>query len=461
MTHLTRQLELSSPKLRFFIVALAVGTLLASDPSNSEAQNNVALAKSIQSQIDSSGRSPREVTLEVLLESVDQASPEILLAKAQVERQAGVLKAARSNFLPNLGVVGTTSFGEGSSSEDRFRSSRSWDAKLELEQKLYLGGRNRAIYSKSKSLLRAAKHRTSTARNHLKFKVKEAFYRLLLVREQFTHKDELKSLLQIELKKESLRYKNGISPAVNKLRVELDLEKLKAEQVRLRQEEQDLISYILQLSAHDGKEGIELIGLLPTELPNISHTVLEEAAQTNRSEHLRFRELARAAEFETKASRAFSRPELSFFANYGLENGVEGASEGDGWRAGLRAKWKIFDGFENDGIVETAKAEEKIRQLQYSNFKLSLNRDISQTLTLLEEARALLSNTEPQLKKARENLRLLKLRYQAGQAKQIEFLEASNTLKEAAWAYTDSKFKAAIALALVEKVTQTKIINLL
>jgi len=401
------------------------------------------------------------ITLSDLLDNLDQTSPELLLSKAQVRRQQGMLKAARSNFLPNLGIVATSSLGE-----DRFSqadSSESWEARLELEQKLYIGGRYSATYSKSKSLLRAAEYRTSGAKNHLSFKIKEAFYRLLLAKEKISLKSELKELLESEFRKEGLRVQNGIKPEVNALRIRLELGKIEDELLALHKSKSFLGAYLLELAAFPEANKPLFSGELPRSGNFISLIELQKAAATNRSEHQRFKHLIEAAEEETQAGRALYKPELSFFANYGFEEGFRrdnDASEADSWRMGLRAKWRFFDGFEADGLIEAAKAEEEIRQHQFSSFKHSLKKETSSAYYAALSAQDQLELAFPRLEQSRKNLRLIKLRYQAGEAKQIELIQACQSVRESGEAYAEARFRVAMAEALMEKATQTSIENL-
>ena len=403
-------------------------------------------------------------TLADVLDLAKKNSPELMLSAAQEERQEGKLKAARSNFYPNIVLDGETTVGryrEGNFEESD--AERNIRLALLVDQKIYTGGRNKATYKKAKALQEAARLRNKVVTNHLFFKIKESFYRYLTTSRKIEITEEHFLELEKELKKEKARFLAGSSPKVYSLRLEQALATTRSQLRSLDLEKGSQRQLVFKLAGIPAEANIsELEDALPQVKVENQLSDLVLAARESRPEYGRFEELITAAEHEIDAQRSKAKPDVSLFASYGLNHEYRDEGSNDynpEWQVGISGKWVLFDSGETRGLVKAARAEKRVRELQRIEFENELTKEVSLAYQKQVEAREQHENSSGLARIAQSALVQIKARYQIGKASQLDILEAQTKLMEARLVELDSDHKAAIASALLEKAVAANLEN--
>ncbi len=399
-----------------------------------------------------------------ILAVAKKKSPELMLSAAQEERQQGKLRAARSNFYPNIVLDGETTLGryrgEGFEESDAERNIR---LALLVDQKIYTGGRNSATYKKAKALRKAARLRNQVVANHLFFKVKESFYRYLTTSQKIEITRAHLFELEKELEKEQARFLAGSSPKVYSLRLKQELATTKSQLRSLDLEKVFQRQLVFKLAGIPAEANIaELEDVLPRL--NVENQVadLVSAAKKNRPEYGRFKELISASEHEIDAQKSKGKPDVSLFASYGLDHQYRDDGLNDHnpeWQVGISGKWVIFDSGETQGLVKAARSEKRVRELQKLEFENQLIQEVSLAYQRQVEAREQLKNSSGLAAISQSAFTQITARYQIGKARQLDILEAQKKLTEARLVELDSVHKAAIASALLEKVVAANLDN--
>jgi len=399
-----------------------------------------------------------------IIDIAKENNPALMLAKAQIERQDGILSAARSNFYPDLELSGDTTLGRLSrDSFEESQSDRSIRLALVVDQKLYTGGRNEATYKKAKALKKAAQKRTLVATNHLLFRIKESYYRYLTTNLNIKIGQDHLFELEKELKQETSRINAGLSPRLYGIRLAQSIAKAKGQirDLKLASETSKELVFELAGLPLQGREA-ELKDALPGTYSGSGIEQLLTMAKENRPEYARFRELIGAASNETRTQRSKSRPDVSLFASYGFDQRYSDTDSSDykpDWNVGISAKWKLFDSGETRGLVKAAKAEEKIRRLQFREFEQGLKKEITIAWQRQQEAIDQKKYSKGIAKQATSALSQVKQRRQIGKASQLEVLEAQTNLMEAKLLELDASHKLAIAKVLIEKAVAANILD--
>jgi len=248
--------------------------------------------------------------------------------------------------------------------------------------------------------------------------------------------------------------KNGLSPAIDALRAQVELQN---EQTRLRTYRNDFAKDKLVLA--------RLIGLaagqeftLATDLPfqpleNLSlDQALAEAYKT-RADYQALQAQLRASELTKRAARAQRYPSIAANADYG-DIGPNPANSHGTVTLSAGVSMTIFDGGRIRADEDQADAELQQRRAQLADLRGQIDAQIRSAFLDLETAADQVALARSSLDLARQTLEQGRDRFAAGVTDNIEVVQAQNSVASASESYINSVFAHNLA-----KVTLSRAIG--
>jgi len=156
---------------------------------------------------------------------------------------------------------------------------------------------------------------------------------------------------------------------------------------------------------------------------------------------------ATIAQYEASARAASWRwsPTLSAFGNFHVENYIGFSGDKYGWALGVELDWSLFDGGARDAQHHLAVAERKAAEARLELIGDTVSDEVVNARGTLETKRKGVGSAQRAVELARETLRLVRVQYEAGTAKQLDVLEAQDVLVSAEVGLAQAHFDVSLA----------------
>ena len=127
------------------------------------------------------------------------------------------------------------------------------------------------------------------------------------------------------------------------------------------------------------------------------------------------------------------RPQVSLFASYNVIEDLNDGDTGfvDGYSAGARLQWRLFDGGAARARADQEDTDAEIEEENFSNQRDQVRLEVEQAYFNLQANQENIRTSERAVELAEESLRLARLRFQAGVGTQTEVIDAQSALTEA------------------------------
>jgi outer membrane protein TolC len=407
------------------------------------------------------------LNLEQCLDLALKQNPAILKAKEEMRRTHGLIVEARAEAFPQAVVSGSASLTEeraldpapGTNPYDNQRHP--WNAKIEVTQLLYSGGRvnaglRAAQLSKDIALLGFQHAVADTI-----LAVRRNFYQILLAQAQVTVREQSVTLLESQLKDVRARFEAGTAPQFNVLRAEVELANAKPPLIRAQNNLRLARESLVRLLARDDPVQQDFTALRVTGQLAYEHRAWELAAAlaTARNQRPELKQATQQISLYDQAiiaAAAGSKPSLSLFGNYGVHNYIfsdDAAHTRDGFTVGARVTWPVFDGFLTKGRVDQAKAQRAQAAIDADDARRGVELEVRQAYSDYKQALELLEAQKKTVEGAAEALRLAEARFKAGAGTQLDVLSAQTALTEARSNEIQALYEYNLANANLDRVT--------
>ncbi|MBN1144190.1 MAG: TolC family protein [Bacteroidales bacterium] len=195
------------------------------------------------------------------------------------------------------------------------------------------------------------------------------------------------------------------------------------------------------------------------EIPDMSAglsgnlTNFVEQAVVNREEVLSLEQYLHVADLSVSMNRTALLPNITAVADYGFQGEKYAFNRNtDYLQASLVLSWDLFSGFQQRAKINQALMGREKLEHQLDEVRNQVSLQVIRAFRELKSSEAGITAAENQLKTAREGFRLVKRRYDEGQASLIEFIDARSTLTQAEENLIVSRYKLLIDQAEFEKV---------
>jgi outer membrane protein TolC len=178
-----------------------------------------------------------------------------------------------------------------------------------------------------------------------------------------------------------------------------------------------------------------------------------ESALVNREELKKLALYNRITGLQIKMNQAGALPNLMIVADYGIQGEKYKINkEADFAQASAILTWDLFAGFQNRAKIRQAKLQKEMLDQQSEEVRKQIELQVINAMSELKTAQAGIESALSQVKTAREGFRLIKRRYEEGQANLIEFIDARTSLTQAEENVILSKYTYLADYAEFEKV---------
>jgi outer membrane protein len=179
-----------------------------------------------------------------------------------------------------------------------------------------------------------------------------------------------------------------------------------------------------------------------------------QSAIENREELKKLQHYDNITDMKLKMDKSGKLPDLFIAVDYGFQGEkYEFNKNQDYVQASALLTWNIFSGFQNKARIKQAKIDKTIIENQLEEAKKRIGLQVINTLNELLAAEKGITAAETRLKNSQEGFRLVKRKYEEGQASLIEFLDARTTLTQADENLIVSRFSYLSCFAEFEKIT--------
>ncbi len=291
-------------------------------------------------------------------------------------------------------------------------------------------------------------------RRELIAEIKKAYYNVAMAEGIVRLLEETGKLLSENVRVSKRLFENDRVTRDVVYRSEAELSAWEQEYQKAASNKKIAIAYFNFLLNRDMDE--PLITSFPDSLPKIyelsqQYTTL---ALKNREELEKLEKYINITDFKVKMDRADRLPDIYLVVDYGFQ-GEEYRfnKKQDYFQASAVLTWNLFEGYRNRSKIRQALLEKSIAEIKLEEARKQIELEVLSVLSELLAAEKGIISAEKRLLNASEGFRLVKKRYEEGEASLLEFLDARSTLTRASENLIISKFTYLSCFADFEKVT--------
>ncbi|MDQ8202075.1 TolC family protein [Pelagicoccus sp. SDUM812003] len=383
---------------------------------------------------------PDRLDLQTALQFAAEHNFEILKAKQRIEEQNGLIIEVRAQALPDLSVNGQYIELDEGLSEFAPPPSSQWGVSLDVRQTLYSGGGVRAALNVQSLIEDAALLELQSVIDDVLLLTRQGFYGALLARQEIEVQEDNVTLLEELLKNAQDRFDVGSGTRFEVLRAEVELANARPALIQARNDYRIAIEELRQILGFVAADGValhkvpELVGDLPYSPITYDLSGAIEQALQIRPELKRLQKVEEAREEGVVIAKSGLRPEVSLVGSYEANKPTYSSSfdrARHGWTAGVQVNVPIFDGRRARGQIIQAKSQLAQAELETRQLSLAIEVEVRRALSELQAATELAQASIKVVEQAEEALRLADARYEAGEASQLDVLQARVSLTEA------------------------------
>lgn len=393
-------------------------------------------------------------------------------------------KAASTNFLPKLDVMGTYMYtqkeisvlsdeqqqalgavggaiGQGIVNALQTDTRNLFAGTASLTQPLYMGGKIRAYHRLTRYAEQLAQAQHATQLQEVLLAIDEAYWQVVsLVNRKKLAESYLQSVQKLENDVSKMKGQ-GLATKADELSV---MVKVNEAEVTLTQVDNGLSLAKMALCQLCGLPMDSPITLADEQLKDLA--LPASTVESNISTALSLRSEVKSLELAEQIYRqkiAITRseflPSVALSANYlltnpSLVNGFEKKFHGM-WGVGVVVKVPVFHWGEGLYKVRAAKAEARIARYQLDDAKEKIELQVSQSTSKVNEAAQRLSMALKNMEKAEENLKYARLSFQEGVIPTSNVLEAQTAWLSAQSAKIDAQIDVKMSEVYLKKAMGT------
>jgi outer membrane protein len=407
------------------------------------------------------------LTLEECIRLALLQNPFFEAEKAKEEQASYYVREAISKFLPSLNAQGMDVLDKKAFSLDvpsllpglspqriKLDLTRTYHLSLSLSVPLYTGGRLTSGYKQANYGLLSAQEAIRQARQETVFKVKKAFYGILLARKIADAAEEAVSLAEKHLKNVESLYGVEMASKFELLRAEVQLANLKPQLIRAANGLKTAELGLKVILGLDLRQPVEVKGELSYQAFEADLDDHVARALANRPEILQLRYQKLMAAEMIKTARAAYLPVVAVGGvfHYGSDRfNLRKDSWESYYSVNLLLNIPIFNGLAEAAKVGQSKAV--LKQIQYSQKGLleMVKLEVHESILSLQQARESILSQEKNVEQAREAVKIAELSFTEGLATDLDVSSLHVALSQARTNHSQALYEYVMALALLEK----------
>ncbi len=330
-------------------------------------------------------------------------------------------------------------------------SDRIYDLGFLFSMPLFRGGRlERAVeVARIKQLI--AGHQLEATRQELVYNLTSTYYKLLQLKSLARVTDaQVKELEALRGQAESFVKAGGRAP-LDLLKADVELARGRENALVVSNSLQTTMELLKKLMGiEDVTRRIDVAEEQTSEKPYLPFDDGLRRAFERRPEYRAAQGRVQAAGEQVKISEGRRLPSVYATADYGKRSGDSLAFK-ENWSAGVRLILPVFDGGVIRSDIETQRLELERAKEEERAVRLSINREVKDAYTEIENVARRVEVTGMALVPARENRRIELLKYQTGAGTMTDNLDAQTALLRAEYDYYRALFDRETSYAAMKK----------
>lgn len=398
----------------------------------------------------------RPVTLDQAVSTARERNALLQAARAEVDAKEGQFREARSLFAPDLTLVENASRTDnpvyvfmGKLTQSNFTLQdfmldslnnpdplTNWQTRVELTAPLFTGGKLTGAYRATELGVDRAKAGATHAESSVVRGVTEAFYGSLLAAQAVRVMEGAVETARAHRGQVEAMHGQGLVLDSDLMRIRVFTADTEQQAAARRADAQVARAYLAYAMGEEGEVAPEgALAPPPTPLP-----ALDEA----KAQALKARGDLLAASLQTEqAGQGVKMAKADYYPQVGVMAAYEWDTEswsdyGENWMVGLQVRVPLFDGGARSGRLQTAKAQALQAEMALQDARRKAGVEVQEAWLRARAAAERAEVTAGAADQARENQRIVALRYQEGMASIADLLDADTALTVAELSHTQA-----------------------
>ncbi len=425
----------------------------------------------------------QELTLKQALEIALRQNQSLRSAELKVKAAEGQMEAARGALVPQVTASGTAmrlnSLIDMKAGETFFlpvlsgstfmptgevvpmsgfeitadKIGNTYAGKISAQWPIYTGGKIWQGYQISRLSWESSRKELDTTRAGLILSVKRAYYGLLLAEHALAVVKEARDNIDRHVGRVQALYHRGLVSRLDLLRAEVQQSNIEPQIVRM-QNAVELARYQLNLVlGRDLGEAVSAVDSLVYRSVALDSAALIEQALRNRPEMVQVEIAQSIARRASRISYSGLQPSIVLLADYSYSKGqgFSGDEWQKNWDVGVAASWTLFDGGSTLGRIKEAGSNARRAALARGQLADYIRLEVTANYLSVRAAERAIASQEKTVEQAAEALKMAQMRYETGQATNLDVLDAQLALTQAKTNRIQAVHDYLVSLAALEK----------
>jgi outer membrane protein len=304
----------------------------------------------------------------------------------------------------------------------------------------------------------ASRYASTAAENDVAYQVKAQFYTVVKAQKLLEVSEESLERSNKQLERAQSLFELGSVAKSDVLKAKVNVAQSELDLISARNAVEMERARLAKIMGLGLQAPLEISMDLDFEEVDVAAEQIYESALNQRPDLLEARERVNSAKAGVQAARGGGYPSLFGSFNYRWRDNQFPNSTSDlekryTWDVAMGISFPIFDGMVTRGSVGEAKAGLITRRNQMRDMELSVELDVKEALTGLEEARQKIRVSEDQVASAEESYKLAQEQYEVGLGTILELTDAQVELTTAESQRVEAITSYKTALALLDRAS--------
>lgn len=356
-------------------------------------------------------------------------NPEIKSAKEKLLQTRLQIREAYSSILPKLSTNFEYTHQDGTTLFSSFFPEDNYSFSLTLQQPIFDQGRYFILKPQANLSVEISELSLDASKQNVLLGVIRAYINVLKAEEMLAIARESKDRLAEHLRVTKRRFEVGQVAKNDVLRAEMEL--ANAESDLIHSEKALALSYenLKKIMFIDDENFL----IRPISYIHKDQRSMEEMIDIAYKKRPDYHQLVKAKDLTKKGvslAKTEFFPMITIFGEY-ERSGEDFFPDYDVFTVGGSISVPIFEGGIRSVKLKRARHDHSLSEYQESEMKKQVRLEVIEAFLRLEDLRATLKAIDKQIEHAQENMRIVKLRYQEGEATNLDVLDANLLLVKA------------------------------
>ncbi|MBO5245013.1 MAG: TolC family protein [Selenomonadales bacterium] len=379
---------------------------------------------------------PVELTLQESVNLALENNPRMKLAMLDEMKAEAGLDEAQANRGFTLGYVHNA----GRSKMEGFSAENSFSNGLTLSVPIYTGGRLENAVDAAEIALESSKLGVDDTRQQLRMDTTNSYYSILQSQNQVTIYEQTVESLEEHLKNVKAQYHVGTVAKSDVLRSEVELADAQQSLIKAENARELSVSNFNNVVGLPLDTDVRVTEELGYEKYDLVLADCIAYALENRADGKQAQLAIDAAEEYKSIAKSGYRPTVSATASNGWSDSDFPGTEDESWQIGAKLSWNVFDSGLTRAQVRQAEADIEAAKEQARQKQDAIQLEVRTAYLDVKEAEKRIHTSSVSVEKAEEDLKIARVRYNAGVGTNLDVMDAQVALTTAKTNYVQSLY---------------------